>query len=104
MWKRLISLSLTFGLAAAAPPALAQTLCGRHEVVVENLTSIYKETVIGRGLHSSHSLFEIWRSSETGNWTIIMLRPDGIACVMASGFAWSDESAAPSLLNSDEQS
>lgn len=91
MWKRLISLSLTFGLAAAAPPALAQTACGRHDSIAEKLTVEYEETVVGRGLQSAQSLFEVWRSVETGNWTILMLRPDGSACVMAAGIAWTDE-------------
>lgn len=91
MWKRLISLSLTFGLAATAPPVLAQSACGNHEAIVENLKMTYRESRIGRGLQSPTSLFEVWRSKEEGNWTILMLRPDGVACVMASGFAWTDE-------------
>ena len=91
MWKRLISLSLTFGLAAAAPPLFAQTACRDHKAIMESLTTAYDETRIGSGLQSATSLFEVWRSKERGNWTILMLRPDGTACVMASGFAWTDE-------------
>ncbi|WGH77917.1 hypothetical protein [Jannaschia ovalis] len=90
MWKRLISLSLTFGLAAVAPPALAQAACGRHDTIAGKLTSIYAETVIGRGLQNETRLYEVWRSAESGSWTILMLRPDGTACVMASGTAWTD--------------
>ena len=91
MWKRLIAMSLTFGLAATAPPALAQTPCGAHEAIIAKLTTIYEETRIGRGLQSPTSLFEVWRSNENGNWTILKLQPDGTACVVATGFAWTDE-------------
>ena len=98
MWKRLISLSLTFGLAATAPPALAQTTCGGHETIVQGLATDYQESRIGRGLQSSTSLFEVWRSNEKGSWTILMLRPDGVACVIASGFAWTDELESPSFV------
>lgn len=95
MWKRLLSLSLTFGLAATAPPALAQLACGSHDAITGKLKADYAETRIGRGLQSSESLFEVWRSREDGNWTILMVRPDGGACVMASGFAWIDYRESP---------
>ncbi len=91
MWKRLISLSLTFGLAATAPPAVAQTSCAPHDVVSARLVEQYGEEKIGAGLQSGARLFEVWRSEETGSWTILALGPDGIACVMASGFAWTDQ-------------
>ena len=95
MWKRLITVSLTFGLAALAPPASAQSACGPHEIIAERLAVNHGEELLGRGLQSPKSLFEIWRSPDTGTWTIVMLRPDGTACVMASGFAWTDETPEP---------
>ena len=91
MWKRLIAMSLTFGLAANAPPGLANTACAAQEVIQDKLRSVYAETRIGRGLQSPVSLIEVWRSKDNGNWTIVMLRPDGTACIVASGFAWTDE-------------
>lgn len=95
MWKRLITLSLAFGFAASAPPALAQTPCAGHEAIIAKLETIYEETLIGRGLQSQTSLLEVWRSSEKGSWTILVLRTDGTACVVATGFAWTDEEKTP---------
>lgn len=89
MWKRLIAMSLTFGVAAAGPPAWAST-CATHDAVVEKLEGQYGETVVGRGLESETTLYEIWRSPETGSWTIVLVSPDGVACVMASGAAWAE--------------
>ncbi|MEL7299887.1 MAG: hypothetical protein AAFM92_05830 [Pseudomonadota bacterium] len=91
MWKRLIAMSLTFGLAANAPPALAQMHCGVHGAITGKLETLYAEARIGRGLQSPLSLIEVWRSQETGNWTILTTRPDGTACVVASGVAWVDD-------------
>ncbi|MEL6915076.1 MAG: hypothetical protein AAFP13_11295 [Pseudomonadota bacterium] len=91
MWKRLIAMTLTFGLAAHAPPALAQMRCGGHGDITGKLETVYAETRIGRGLQSPVSLFEVWRAPETGHWTILMTRPDGSACIVASGVAWIDD-------------
>lgn len=76
MWKRLIFFCLVFGLAANAPPGLAQSACGLHESIVENLATAYNETRIGCGLESSKSLFEGWRSEDSGSWTYTATRRD----------------------------
>ena len=99
MWKHLIALSLTFGLAATAPPAWAQTPCGAHEAITDKLPAVYGEIRIGRGLQSSMSLFEVWRSRENGSWTILKLRSDGVACIIATGFAWTDDQKSPSTVD-----
>jgi hypothetical protein len=91
MWKRLISASLTFGLAAAAPPALAQTICGQYERLKNALTDGYGESMSGRGLQSETRMIELWRSPDTGTWTVLMILPNGITCVVASGTDWQDE-------------
>lgn len=91
MWKRLISASLTFGLAAAAPPALAQAACGEYERLRTALTDAYGESISGRGLQSETRMIELWRSPETGTWTVLMILPNGLTCVMASGTDWQDE-------------
>ena len=91
MWKRLIAMSLAFGMAATAPPAFAQTSCGPHDRIIEKLGMKYGENNVGRGLQSATRLIEVWRSKEKGSWTILLVRPDGLTCIMASGMAWVDE-------------
>lgn len=91
MWKRLISASLTFGLAAAAPPAGAQTICGEYERLRTALTDSYGESVSGRGLQSETRMIELWRSPQSGSWTVLMILPNGMTCVVASGTDWQDE-------------
>lgn len=95
MWKRLIASCLVFGLAASAPPAQAQSTCGSHDKISQTLQSQYGESVAARGLQSATRLFEIWRSGETGSWTMLIVLPSGTACVLASGTAWMEEKPVP---------
>ncbi|MDD9746839.1 MULTISPECIES: hypothetical protein [Marinovum] len=95
MWKRLISLSLTFGLAALGPPASAQMTCGSRETIRSRLETVYQESLVGRGLQSATRMVEVWRASEQGNWTILVVTPEGLTCIVASGVAWSDATPKP---------
>jgi len=96
MWIRLIASCLVLGLAARAPPARAQhTAYGSHDTISKTPQSQYGETVTTRGLQNAARLFEIWRSSETGSWTMLVVLPSGTACVMASGTFWMEEEPVP---------
>lgn len=96
MWKRLMAHCFVFGLAASAPPAFAQqATCGSHDKISETLQTQYGESVVARGLQSATRLFEVWRSGETGSWTMLVVLPTGTACVMASGTAWLEEKPVP---------
>ena len=90
MFKRSISAALVFGAAALAPPVVhAQSLsCAPRDVVTKNLSDRYDEHLLGGGLQNAQSLIEIWRSSETGSFTILMTRADGMSCIVASGQNW----------------
>ncbi|MFQ5624238.1 MAG: hypothetical protein ACE5FS_12690 [Paracoccaceae bacterium] len=90
MFKRIATASLIFGMAAAAPPAAAQVSCAQREKIVLKLEKTYGESRTGSGLNGNSSMIEIWASAKTGTWTILMTRPDGISCVMATGQAWED--------------
>jgi hypothetical protein len=87
MFKRLLGLSLTFGMAATAPPALAAN-CGDRETVIQQLQSKYNETLTVGGLHNSvpmKTMVEIWSSEKTGTFTVLMTHAQGMTCIMAAG-------------------
>ncbi len=90
MFKRLFSAALIFGVAAIGPPALAQTAipCGNHKVITDQLKARFSEARVGAGLQTSDTLMELWSSDETGSWTVLIIRPNGVACVVASGEHW----------------
>ncbi|SCZ72518.1 hypothetical protein SAMN04488118_11478 [Epibacterium ulvae] len=87
MFKRLLSTCIVFGMAATAPPAWAMN-CADRSVVIERLQSKFSETLTVGGLQNNRqasSLVEIWSSGETGTFTILVTRPNGISCVVAAG-------------------
>ena len=70
MFKRILSAALVFGMAALAPPVLAQQNCAPRDAIVEQLTEKYGEVIRGGGLHSDSQFFEVWSSKVTGTWSI----------------------------------
>ena len=79
-------------LAAVALPAAthAQTNCAERTTVTERLAGKYGEVFAGGGLKNAEAIFEVWKSAESGTWTIIMTLPNGQSCVMAAGTDWRD--------------
>lgn len=57
-------------------------------VLIEVLETQYKENLSGGGLQNARQLLEIWKSTQTGSFTVFVTRPDGMSCVMATGKNW----------------
>ncbi len=70
--------------------AAAQSNCAARDVVVSKLEAGYGEAFAGGGLRDSSAIYEVWMSEEKGTWTILMTRPNGTSCIMASGTNWRD--------------
>jgi hypothetical protein len=89
MFKRIATTALVFGMLAAAPPLVAQTVsCGPREALVQQLQGKFGEMRQGVGLRGSDAIFEIWSSEETGSWSIVVTRPNGVSCIVAAGQDW----------------
>ncbi|WP_027256949.1 hypothetical protein [Leisingera aquimarina] len=87
MFKRLLGISLLFGMAATAPPALAAS-CGDREVMTRKLESGYSERLTAGGLQKSRpeaTVIEVWSSDETGTFTVLVTHANGVSCVVATG-------------------
>lgn len=108
MFKRLFAAALIFGAAALAPPAPAQNLtqtqtqtqtqalaCMPRDALVGELRGKFGETLAGGGLQSGTRLIEVWRSTESGSFTLILTQPNGVACVLATGAYWHDAPQDP---------
>lgn len=67
--------------------AIGHVLCGERGEVLADLEKTYAETPEARGLASNGSVIEVL-VSPTGGFTIILTRPDGLSCVMATGEGW----------------
>ncbi|MBD3664777.1 hypothetical protein [Sulfitobacter aestuariivivens] len=94
MYKRLFSLALVFGMAALAPPSFAMA-CAPRDAMVERLNDHYNETLTARGLQNENALMEIFTSKDTGTYTVLLSRADGISCVVSSGTHWSPAKPVP---------
>jgi hypothetical protein len=86
-----VRVAVLLGLAAATPTAEAQTrpaACADRETVVQRLAERYGETLQSLGLHQDNSVLEVYASDDTGTWTILLTRTDGMACLVAAGQMW----------------
>ncbi|MFO1174722.1 MAG: hypothetical protein U1E48_05880 [Paracoccaceae bacterium] len=90
--KSLMTAALVFGAAALGPPAFAgpiETLpCFQRADIVEALTKSYREQPAGFGLQGTDLMVELWYAPESGTFTILLSRPDGISCLLVSGGDW----------------
>ncbi len=86
----LARMAVAVTLTVFTPYAEAQTrtACAERTTVVKRLAEKYGETLQSLGLHQNNAVVEVYASDETGSWTILMTRPDGVACLMASGQMW----------------
>ncbi len=87
MFKRLFALTLTFGMAATAPPAFAQN-CAEREAIITKLQESYTEELAFGGLQKTRgaqSVMEVWTSKETGSYTVLVTNANGISCIVAVG-------------------
>ena len=87
MFKRIRGACLVFGMAALAPPVWAAN-CAERTSVVERLETKYSEHLTVGGLqktNDAHSVMEIWASSETGTFTVLVTSAYGVSCIVAAG-------------------
>jgi len=87
MFKRLLGLSLIFGMAATAPPVWAAP-CGMRDNLVEQLQSKYSEELAVGGLQTTsgaQTIMEIWASEKTGTFTVLLTSANGVSCIIGAG-------------------
>jgi len=84
----------TLALIVSADRALSQMVCGLREHIVADLEKKYGETRHSMGFQRGRGVVEIFASVETGSWTILLSRPDGVSCLMAAGEAFQQDEIA----------
>ena len=86
------TLALSAGIIALSTTAAsAMPHCAERDAVIASLQDRYAERHIASGLQSDTGLLEIWASEIDGSWTVLMTRPDGQTCVVASGTHWLEQ-------------
>jgi hypothetical protein len=75
--------------------ATIQVPCGPYDVIHTQLSGKYQESPSGRGLTQEGLMVEFWQSP-AGGFSVLVVNPNGIACMVSSGEAWEAvEIAAP---------
>ena len=83
----LLAIASCSGLSSPVQ-AQANINCASRQIIVERLERRFNETVQVIGLGVDNQLFEIFASSESGTWSIVVTAPTGRACLVASGNAF----------------
>lgn len=92
----LVGIALIVWLVAkAVTPAAAQPQCAPVEEVLAGLATGYDESLIGRGFVANGTQMLLFTHPEGDTWTIIVLMPDGTACLAASGTGWDARTPTP---------
>ena len=86
---RLIALSLA--AAVASTPAGAAGPCYPRDAIHAHLAERYGEQPVGVGM-TAGQLVELLVRPDGASWTILVIRPDGLACPVAAGEDWTDVS------------
>ena len=82
-------LALAVGLGLVAGPAASQSAqCGPIDMVMTQLAERHREHLVSHGAMDGGGLLMIFASEASGTWTVVVLAPDGVGCVKASGFGW----------------
>ncbi len=71
-------------MLAATQIQAAPRNCGPHDAVTSHLAAKYAERREMVGLASNNMMMELY-VADSGTWTLIVTRPDGITCLVASG-------------------
>ena len=88
--------ALTLAALVVSVPAAVQAQqvprqaapCVPHEVAVEQLTTVFKEQVVGLGLGKNQQTVVELYVGGSGSWTILVTLTNGMSCIAASGQSW----------------
>ena len=91
MSRLLLSAALTLIASTASSQGSS---CANREMIVDRLQSKYGESRQSAGLNQNNGMVEVFASTETGTWTILVTMPNGMSCLMAAGKAWQNVTEA----------
>jgi hypothetical protein len=84
----LVALLATAVAAAEPAPQPVQAACKPWKEVAHYLGEHYSEHPVAVGLQSDGSLLQVYAATNASTWTLVSMRPDGMACLISAGKAW----------------
>ncbi len=73
----------------------AAQVCAPYESVRRALFEQHGESAVGAGRDDREMVVQLFATSDGATWTLVVVRPDGIACLMASGREWRSNAGQP---------
>lgn len=83
------TLAVLFLLVSASDVAGQQLPCGPRDQALKQLAAEYGEAPVASGVMGNGNLIELL-TSPSGTWTILVTRPGGVSCLIATGEGWQD--------------
>lgn len=75
-------------LCLLAWPAAAQMPCAPVALVTEHLKAEFGETLARIGQAADGVGLAIFENLDAGSASVVVIRPDGLACLLATGQGW----------------
>lgn len=76
------------------PPNLPQAqaaICGNLVALESKLADDYGEELFETALTSEGGVLGIYRTETGSTWTMVLVAPNGLACVIATGESWQSQ-------------
>ena len=87
MPRYLIPVAFIAAFFVSAPVHAYTVACSSRLDVVDKLDRSYAEKPVSMGLASNGSVVEVF-ASQIGTFSIVITRPDGLACIVSAGEGW----------------
>lgn len=80
------------------PETMQDPLCEQRNVVAASLSDDFAETLEASWDRPQDINMELWTSDLMGTWTLLHVRGDGLACILSSGFGWTEGMGADDIV------
>ncbi|MCZ6481810.1 MAG: hypothetical protein O6757_00975 [Alphaproteobacteria bacterium] len=86
-------------LAGSSSIVAAQMFCVERGDMLDRLASEYGEELIAVKMMEEYGLLEVLKSPTKGTWTLLLTRPGGISCVLATGRGLGTDEENPDIVD-----
>lgn len=95
MWRKTLATGILAGAlvgvaatAAAEPDTGRGKPCTHWRAIAEQLDEKYDEQPVGAGVQTNGNLMQLFVAEDTGTWSMVVIRPSGLGCLVSAGEGW----------------
>lgn len=81
------------------PGSVQDPLCDAKQTITASLQHDFAEVFESTWEQQHRVSMELWASDLMGTWTLLRVETDALACIVASGFGWSEGMDAQDILS-----